>query len=60
MTLEVRKKDHPEEIVTLKLPWRIVDALATATTTSTSSGLVAQLRDASAATSSRSRRPTRT
>ena len=29
-TLEVRKHDHPDEIVTLRLPWRIVDAVSTA------------------------------
>src|SRR5512140_2028295 len=28
-TLEVRKKEHPDEIVTLKLPWHIVDAVPT-------------------------------
>jgi hypothetical protein len=45
-TLEVRKKDHPEELVTLKLPWRIVDAVSTADRDLDVDALVAQLRHA--------------
>lgn len=46
VTFEVRKKDRPEEVVTLRLPWRIVDALATSDRDLDVNGLVAQLRDA--------------
>jgi hypothetical protein len=45
-TLEVRKKDRPEELVTLKLPWRIVDAVSTADRDLDVDALVAQLRHA--------------
>jgi hypothetical protein len=45
-TLEVRKKDHREELVTLKLPWRIVDAVSTADRDLDVDALVAQLRHA--------------
>jgi hypothetical protein len=44
VTMEVRKKDG--EIVTLKLPWRLVDAIATDERDLDVNGLVAQLRDA--------------
>jgi hypothetical protein len=44
VAMEVRKKDG--EIVTLKLPWRLVDALATDEKDLDVNGLVAQLRDA--------------
>jgi hypothetical protein len=44
VTMEVRKKDG--EIVTLKLPWRLVDALASDEKDLDVNGLVAQLRDA--------------
>jgi hypothetical protein len=46
VTMEVRKKDRDKETVTLKLPWRLVDALATADKDLDVNGLVAQLRDA--------------
>ena len=42
--MEVRKKDG--ETVTLKLPWRLVDALASDDQDLDVNGLVAQLRDA--------------
>ena len=42
--MEVRKKEG--ESVTLKLPWRLVDALAEGDKDLDVSGLVAQLRDA--------------
>jgi hypothetical protein len=45
-TLEVRKKDHPEELVILRLPWRIVDAVSTADRDLDVDALVAQLRHA--------------
>jgi hypothetical protein len=45
-TLEVRKKDRPEDTVTLKLPWRIVDAVSTADRDLDVDTLVAQLRHA--------------
>jgi hypothetical protein len=45
-TLEVRKKDHPEELVTLKLPLRIVDAVSNADRDLDVDALVAQLRHA--------------
>jgi len=45
-TLEVRKKDRPEDTVTLKLPWRIVDAVSTADRDLDVDALVAQLRHA--------------
>ena len=45
-TLEVRKKDHADEIVTLKLPWRIVDAVSTADRNLDVDALLAQLRHA--------------
>jgi hypothetical protein len=44
VTMEVRKKEG--ESVTLKLPWRLVDALAEGDKDLDVSGLVAQLRDA--------------
>jgi len=44
VTMEVKKKDG--ETVTLKLPWRLVDALATDEKDLDVNGLVAQLRDA--------------
>ena len=46
VTLEVRKPDHPEETVTLRLPWRIVDAVSTADRDLDVDSLVAQLRHA--------------
>jgi hypothetical protein len=45
-TLEVRKKDRPDDTVTLKLPWRIVDAVSTADRDLDVDALVAQLRHA--------------
>jgi hypothetical protein len=45
-TLEVRKKDHPDELVTLKLPWRIVDAVSTSDRDLDVDALLAQLRHA--------------
>jgi hypothetical protein len=45
-TLEVRKKDHPGETVTLRLPWRVVDAVSTADRDLDVDALVAQLRHA--------------
>ena len=45
-TLEVRKKDRPEDTVTLRLPWRIVDAVSTADRDLDVDALVAQLRHA--------------
>jgi len=45
-TLEVRKKDRPEDTVTLKLPWRIVDAVSTADRDLDVDALVGQLRHA--------------
>jgi hypothetical protein len=44
VTMEVRKKDG--EVVTLRLPWRLVDALASDDRDLDVNGLVAQLRDA--------------
>lgn len=46
VTLEVRKKDRDKETVTLKLPWRLVDALAEGDKDLDVNGLVSQLRDA--------------
>ena len=46
VALEVRKTDHPEETVTLKLPWRIVDAVSTSDRDLDVDALVAQLRHA--------------
>ncbi len=46
VTLEVRKPDRPEETVTLRLPWRIVDAVSTADRDLDVEALVAQLRNA--------------
>jgi hypothetical protein len=46
VTLEVRKHDRPEETVTLRLPWRIVDAVSTADRDLDVDALVAQLRNA--------------
>jgi hypothetical protein len=46
VTLEVRKKNRPEEVVTMRLPWRIVDALATGDRDLDVNGLVSELRDA--------------
>ncbi len=46
VTLEVRKKLHPGEIVTLKLPWRIVDAVSTSDRDLDVDALLAQLRHA--------------
>ena len=46
VTLEVRKPDHPEETVTLRLPWRIVDAVSTADRDLDVDALVGQLRNA--------------
>lgn len=46
VTLEVQKHDHPEETVTLRLPWRIVDAVSTADRDFDVDALVAQLRHA--------------
>ncbi|MEO8587437.1 MAG: hypothetical protein ABI584_14825 [Acidobacteriota bacterium] len=45
-TLEVRKKLHPDELVTLKLPWRIVDAVSTSDRNLDVDALLAQLRHA--------------
>ena len=45
-TLEVRKKDRPEDTVTLRLPWRLVDAVSTADRDLDVDALVAQLRHA--------------
>jgi hypothetical protein len=45
-TLEVRKKEHPDEIVTLKLPWRIVDAVSSSDRDLDVDALLAQLRHA--------------
>ena len=45
-TLEVRKKDRPEDTVTLKLPWRLVDAVSTADRDLDVDALVGQLRHA--------------
>ncbi len=46
VTLEVRKNDRPEETVTLRLPWRIVDAVSTADRDLDVDALLAQLRNA--------------
>ena len=46
VTLEVRKPGHPEETVSLRLPWRIVDAVSTADRDFDVDALVAQLRHA--------------
>jgi hypothetical protein len=46
VTLEVQKHGHPEETVTLRLPWRIVDAVSTADRDLNVDALVAQLRHA--------------
>lgn len=46
VTMNVRKKDRDDETVTLRLPWRLVDALATDDKNLDVNGLVAQLRDA--------------
>jgi hypothetical protein len=46
VTMQVRKKDREDETVTLKLPWRLVDALASNDKDLDVNGLVAQLRDA--------------
>ena len=46
VTLEVRKNDRPEETVTLRLPWRIVDAVSTADRDLDVDALLAQLRHA--------------
>jgi hypothetical protein len=46
VTMEVRKKDRDRETVTLKLPWRLVDALAEGDKDLDVNGLVSQLRDA--------------
>ncbi|HQQ76218.1 MAG TPA: hypothetical protein PLB01_02595 [Thermoanaerobaculia bacterium] len=46
VTMEVRKKDRDKETVTLKLPWRLVDALAEGDRDLDVNGLVSQLRDA--------------
>jgi hypothetical protein len=46
VTLEVRKRDHPEETVTLRLPWRIVDAVSTDDRNLDVDALIAQLRHA--------------
>ena len=46
VTLEVRKNDRPEDTVTLRLPWRIVDAVSTADRDLDVDALVAQLRNA--------------
>lgn len=45
-TLEVRKKDRPDDTVTLRLPWRIVDAVSTADRDLDVDALLAQLRHA--------------
>jgi hypothetical protein len=45
-TLEVRKREHPDELVTLKLPWRIVDAVSIADRDLDVDALLAQLRHA--------------
>ena len=45
-TLEVRKKDHPIGVATLKLPWRIVDAVSTSDRDLDVDALLAQLRKA--------------
>ena len=46
VTLEVQKHGRPEETVTLRLPWRIVDAVSTADRDFDVDALVAQLRHA--------------
>jgi hypothetical protein len=46
VTMEVRKKDRDGETVTLKLPWRLVEALAEGDKDLDVNGLVSQLRDA--------------
>ena len=46
VTMQVLKRDSPDETVTLRVPWRIVDALATSDRDLDVSGIVAQLRDA--------------
>jgi hypothetical protein len=46
VTLEVQKPGRPEETVTLRLPWRIVDAVSTADRNLDVDALVAQLRHA--------------
>jgi hypothetical protein len=46
VTLEVRKNDRPDELVTLKLPWRIVDAVSTSDRGLDVDALLAQLRNA--------------
>jgi hypothetical protein len=46
VTLEVQKRGRPEETVTLRLPWRIVDAVSTADRDLDVDALVAQLRNA--------------
>ena len=45
-TLEVRKKESPEGAVTLKLSWRIVDAVSTSDRDLDVDALLAQLRNA--------------
>lgn len=45
-TLEVRKPGHPDETVTLRLPWRIVDAVSTADRDLDVDALLGQLRHA--------------
>ncbi len=45
-TLELRKKDRPDELVTLKLPWHIVDAVSTSDRDLDVDALLAQLRHA--------------
>ena len=45
-TLEVRKKERPNEIVTLKLPWRIVDAVSVSDRDLDVDALLAQLQHA--------------
>src|ERR1017187_2377774 len=46
VTLAVQKHGRPEETVTLRLPWRIVDAVSTADRDLDVDALVAQLRNA--------------
>jgi hypothetical protein len=45
-TMEVRKAEHPEETVTLRLPWRLIEAVSTADRDLDVDALLAQLRHA--------------
>jgi hypothetical protein len=46
VTMEVQKPGHPDETVTLRLPWRIVDAVSTADRNLDVDTLIAQLTKA--------------